>query len=50
MLGSLAGLRESYRDLDLDSHELRWAPHGPISRRGMLRLAWEQGGRWSPWR
>ncbi|MCH7718592.1 MAG: amidohydrolase family protein [Chloroflexi bacterium] len=46
----LEGLREAYRDLDPDSHELRWAPRGPISRRGMLRLAWEQGGRWSPWR
>ncbi len=43
-------LRESLRDLEPDTHELRWAPHGPISRRGMLRWFAAQGGRWSPWR
>jgi len=42
--------RGTYRDLDVGSHELTWAPRGPISRRDMLRYAWEQGGRWSPWR
>ncbi len=43
-------LRESYRELDLDTHELRWAPRGPIDRRAVLRWFWERGGRWSPWR
>lgn len=46
----LERLRAAYRDADLDSHELKWQPHGPISRRAMLRHAWAQGGRWSPWR
>jgi len=39
--------RQSYRNLDADSHVARWAPHGPISRRGMLRWFADHGGRWS---
>ena len=43
-------LREVYREMEMDTHEVRWAPRGPISRRGMLRWLWANGGRWSPWR
>lgn len=46
----LERIRGVYREADLDSHELKWQPHGPITRREMLRHAWAQGGRWSPWR
>ena len=42
--------RGVYRDMELDTHEPRWAARGPVSRRGMLRLFAGQGGRWSPWR
>ncbi|MEX0786617.1 MAG: amidohydrolase family protein [Dehalococcoidia bacterium] len=43
-------LRETYRELEPDTHELRWAPHMPISRRGVLRHFAQNGGSWSPWR
>jgi hypothetical protein len=43
-------LRETLREMEPDTHEQRWAPRGPVTRREMLRLAAEQGGRWSPWR
>ncbi len=46
----LEGLRSAYQDLDSGSHELTWAPRGPVSRRGMLRWFWDHGGRWSPYR
>jgi predicted TIM-barrel fold metal-dependent hydrolase len=39
-------LRSSWMDLDLDSHELRYAARGPISRRGMLQWFASHGGRW----
>ena len=39
-------LRQAYADLDPDTHEIRWAPKGPTSRRGMLRWFAEHGGRW----
>jgi hypothetical protein len=43
-------LREAVRELEPDTHELRWAPRGPIDRRGMLQYFASIGGRWSPWR
>ncbi|MCH7812107.1 MAG: amidohydrolase family protein, partial [Chloroflexi bacterium] len=46
----LERFRESYQELEGDTHELRWAPHGPITRREMLRHFLQAGGRWSPWR
>ena len=46
----LERLRGVYREMELDSHELRWAPRGPVSRRGMLRWFAASGGAWSPWR
>ncbi|MGB2694124.1 MAG: amidohydrolase family protein [Dehalococcoidia bacterium] len=46
----LEQIREAYRDADLDSHELKWQPHAPITRREMLTHAFAQGGLWSPWR
>jgi len=39
-------LRQAYADLEPDTHEIRWAPKGPTSRRGMLRWFAEHGGRW----
>lgn len=42
--------RETYRNFEADSHLVRWAPRGPISRRGMLRWFSANGGAWSPWR
>jgi hypothetical protein len=41
--------RNAYRDLDADSHVARWSPHGPISRRDVLRY-FARTGPWSPWR
>jgi hypothetical protein len=46
----LERMRETYRDFDPLSHELAWAPRGPVSRRGMLRRFLDQGGAWSPYR
>jgi predicted TIM-barrel fold metal-dependent hydrolase len=40
------GLRNAWVDLDGDSHEIRWVPRGPTSRRGMLRWFAENGNRW----
>ena len=42
--------RETYRDLEPDTHEPRWASRGPVSRRDVLRWFLDNGGRWSPWR
>ncbi len=42
--------RGVYRDADLGSHELRWAPRAPISRREVFRWFLARGGSWSPWR
>jgi hypothetical protein len=39
-------LRQTYLDLEADTHEIRWAPKGPTSRRGMLRWFAEHGGKW----
>ena len=39
-----------FQEMEGDSHELRWAPREPISRREMLRHFATNGGRWSPWR
>jgi len=39
-------LREAWRDVEGDTHLLRWAPKGPTDRRGMLRWFAEHGGRW----
>jgi predicted TIM-barrel fold metal-dependent hydrolase len=39
-------LRVAYREMAGDTHELRYVPRGPISRRGMLRWFAEHGGRW----
>ena len=39
-------LRMSYADFENDTHELRWAPHNPISRRGVLDWFARNGGRW----
>ena len=39
-------LRQTYLDLEADTHEIRWAPKGPTSRDGMLRWFAEHGGRW----
>jgi predicted TIM-barrel fold metal-dependent hydrolase len=39
-------LRQTYMELEPDTHEIRWAPKGPTSRRGMLRWFAEHGGRW----
>jgi predicted TIM-barrel fold metal-dependent hydrolase len=40
------GLRNAWREYDADSHEVRWVPRGPVTRRGMLRWFGEHGGRW----
>jgi predicted TIM-barrel fold metal-dependent hydrolase len=39
-------LRTAWRDMEGDSHELRWVPRGPTSRRGMLDWFARHGGRW----
>ncbi len=39
-------LRESWANLDGDSHEPRWVNRGPTSRRGMLDWFARHGGRW----
>jgi len=39
-------LRGAWRDVDGDSHEVRWVPRGPTSRRGMLEWFARHGGRW----
>jgi hypothetical protein len=40
-------LRQTWSDLDGDSHEVRWVNRGPTSRRGMLDWFARHGGRWS---
>jgi predicted TIM-barrel fold metal-dependent hydrolase len=40
------GLRQSWREMDGDSHEVRWAAKGPTSRRGILSWFANHGGRW----
>ncbi|MDP3768993.1 MAG: amidohydrolase family protein, partial [Dehalococcoidia bacterium] len=47
---ALEQFRGAYRDLEPDTHEVRWAARGPVSRRDMLRYVAANGGRWSPWR
>jgi hypothetical protein len=42
--------RESYREVEPDTHEARWAPRGQVTRREMLRHVAQQGGLWSPYR
>jgi predicted TIM-barrel fold metal-dependent hydrolase len=39
-------LRGAYRELEPDTHELRWVNRGPADRRGMLRWFAAHGGRW----
>jgi predicted TIM-barrel fold metal-dependent hydrolase len=39
-------LRQTYMDLEAETHEIRWAPKGPTTRRGMLRWFADHGGRW----
>jgi hypothetical protein len=39
-------LKTAWRALDGGSHELAYAPRGPIDRGGMLRWFAEHGGRW----
>ena len=39
-------LRMAYRNLEGDTHEVRYAPKGPISRREMLAWFSDHGGRW----
>jgi hypothetical protein len=39
-------LRGAYRELEPDTHELRWVNRGPTDRRGMLRWFAAHGGRW----
>ncbi|MEX1252964.1 MAG: amidohydrolase family protein [Dehalococcoidia bacterium] len=46
----LERLRSAYHELDPRSHEMVWAPRGPVSRRDMFRWFMERGGRWSPYR
>ena len=43
-------LRGTYRDLEPDTHEPRWASHRPTSRREMLVHFARNGGAWSPYR
>jgi hypothetical protein len=43
-------LRATLSELEPDTHEPRWAPHGPIGRRDVLRYFASIGGTWSPWR
>jgi hypothetical protein len=42
-------LRDTASDMSYRSED-RWAPHGPTTRRGMLRYFARNGGAWSPWR
>lgn len=39
-------LRTAWRELEADTHEIRWVPRGPTSREGMLRWFATHGGRW----
>ncbi|MEX2245970.1 MAG: amidohydrolase family protein [Dehalococcoidia bacterium] len=39
-------LRTAWMELDPDTHELRYVPRGPITRRGMLRWFGDHGGKW----
>jgi hypothetical protein len=39
-------LKSSWIDMEGDTHEARWVPRGPVTRRGMLRWFAEHGGRW----
>jgi len=43
-------MRDTLSEMQLDSHEPRWAARAPIDRRGMLRYFASVGGKWSPWR
>ncbi len=43
---AVEGLRETWADIDGDSHEVRWVNRGPTSRRGMLDWFARHGGRW----
>jgi hypothetical protein len=42
----IEGLRMSWTDSDADSHEVRWVPRGPTTRRGMLDWFARNGNRW----
>jgi hypothetical protein len=48
--GDLERFRETYDELEPDTHELRWAARKPTTRREMLRWFAANGGAWSPWR
>jgi hypothetical protein len=39
-------LKTSWIEMESDTHEVRWVPRGPVTRRGMLRWFAEHGGRW----
>jgi predicted TIM-barrel fold metal-dependent hydrolase len=39
-------LRNASAEMQLDTHEARYVPRGPISRRGMLEWFGQRGGRW----
>ena len=39
-------LRAAWREIDADSHEVRWVPRGPTNRSGMLDWFRRHGGRW----
>jgi predicted TIM-barrel fold metal-dependent hydrolase len=39
-------LRTAWRDMDGDSHEIRWVNRGPVSRSGMFDWFARNGGRW----
>jgi hypothetical protein len=39
-------LKTAYADLEGETHEARYVPRGPISRRGMLDWFARNGGRW----
>jgi len=42
--------RGTYRELEPDTHEPRWASRGPVTRREVFRWFMANGGAWSPWR
>jgi hypothetical protein len=44
---AVEGLRQTWANIDGDSHEVRWVNRGPTSRRGMLDWFGRHGGRWS---
>ena len=43
-------LRATLQNMQLDTHEARWAARGRTSRRDMLLWFAQNGGAWSPWR